>query len=205
MTWFTCRIAATYQHDRSARRAVRVSSAHAASIEYIKAGKLRALAVTTATPRRCCRTSRRWAISCRDTRRARGCGSARRRTRPPRSSKLNREINAGLADRQFKAQFADLGARPLRLARRIWQAHRRRNREVGQGGEVRGAHQAGVIGEPAGTFHKSRSAESQPDRPVRVKTGKAQNEQASASRCAARAVRTKQRLHGVGKGFERHA
>ena len=34
------------------------------------------------------------------------------------------------------------------------------------------------------------------------KRGKAQNEQASASRCAARAVRTKQRLHGVGKGLK---
>ena len=56
------------------------------SIEHIRAGKLRALAVTTATRRRRCRTSRRWASSCRATRQARGSASARPRTRPPKSS-----------------------------------------------------------------------------------------------------------------------
>ena len=42
------------------------------SIEQIRAGKLRALAVTTATRWRRCRTSPPWANSCRGTRRAGG-------------------------------------------------------------------------------------------------------------------------------------
>ena len=46
--------------------------------------------------------------------------------------KLNREINAGLADPKIKARLADLGGTVLAgLARRLRQAHRRRNREVG--------------------------------------------------------------------------
>ena len=49
----------------------------AASIEFVRAGKLRALAVTTATARRRCRTSHLWAIFCRATTRARGWVSAR--------------------------------------------------------------------------------------------------------------------------------
>ena len=58
-----------------------------ASIEYIRAGKLRALggddgdALGTA-----CRTFRPSAISCRATRRADGSASVRPRTRPPKSS-----------------------------------------------------------------------------------------------------------------------
>jgi len=43
-----------------------------ATIEYVRAGKLRALAVTTPRARRRCQTSRLWAISCRATRRAHG-------------------------------------------------------------------------------------------------------------------------------------
>ena len=67
--------------------------------------------------------------------------------------KLNKEINAGLADPKMKARLADLGGTVASgLARRLRQAHRRRNREVGQGGQVRG-HQAGLIRE---TFHKCR-------------------------------------------------
>jgi Tripartite tricarboxylate transporter family receptor len=55
-------------------------------IGQVKAGKLRALAVTTATARRRCRTFRRWASSCRAMKRASGSGSARRRARPLKSS-----------------------------------------------------------------------------------------------------------------------
>ena len=58
--------------------------------------------------------------------------------------KLNKEINAGLADPKIKARLADLGGTcACGLARRLRQAHRRRNREVGQGDQVRG-HQGGV-------------------------------------------------------------
>ena len=51
-----------------------------------------------------------------------------------------------LADPEMKARLADLGrtSRLPMLARRIRQAHRRRNREVGQG-DPGGQHQAGVI------------------------------------------------------------
>ena len=53
--------------------------------------------------------------------------------------KLNKEINAALADPKIKARLADLGGTVLRgLPRRLRQAHRRGNREVGQGGQVRG-------------------------------------------------------------------
>src|SRR5262249_15356957 len=59
--------------------------------------------------------------------------------------KLNKEINAGLADTKVRARLIDLGGTvACRLVRGLRQTHRRRNRKVGQGGEVRG-HQAGVI------------------------------------------------------------
>jgi tripartite-type tricarboxylate transporter receptor subunit TctC len=48
--------------------------------------------------------------------------------------KLNKEINAALADPKLKAQLADLGGTvACGPARRLRQAHCRRNREVGQG------------------------------------------------------------------------
>ena len=64
--------------------------------------------------------------------------------------KLNKEINAALADPKMKARLADLGGTPLpMIARRLRQADRRRNREVGQG-DPGGQHQAGVN---SATFH----------------------------------------------------
>ena len=62
----------------------------------------------------CCRTSRRWAISCRATRRApvRGLG-APKNTPVEIIDKLNQEINAGLADPKIKARLADLGGTVL--------------------------------------------------------------------------------------------
>ena len=124
----------------------------AASIEYIRAGKLRALAVTTATRSDALPDiptvgefvpgyeASAWF----------GIG-APKNTPAEIVDKLNKEINAGLADPKMKARLADLGAHgAFRLARRLRQAHRRRNREVGQGGQVRG-HQAGVIN-PCGGF-----------------------------------------------------
>ena len=68
--------------------------------------------------------------------------------------KLNKEINAGLADPKIKARLADLGGTVLaRLARRFRQAHRRRNREVGQG-DPGGQHQAGVRMAAAALFRR---------------------------------------------------
>jgi tripartite-type tricarboxylate transporter receptor subunit TctC len=94
--------------------------------EHIRAGKLRALAVTTAKrsealpdiPDR-----GRFPARLRDEPLV---ASARRRNTPADIiDKLNREINAGLADPKIKARLADLDGTVLRrLARRFRQAHR---------------------------------------------------------------------------------
>ena len=110
-----------------------------ASIEYIRAGKLRALAVTTATRSEALPDiptvgdfvpgyeASAWY----------GVG-APKNTPAEIVDKLNKEINAGLADPKMKARLADLGGTVLAgLACRFRQAHRRRNREVGQGDQVR--------------------------------------------------------------------
>ena len=124
------------------------------SIEYIRAGKLRALAVTTATRSEALPDvptvgdfvpgyeASAWF----------GVG-APKNTPAEIVDKLNKEINAGLADPKMKARLADLGGTVLAgLARRFRQAHRRGNREVGQGGQVR-RHQAGVIPRSGGLEH----------------------------------------------------
>jgi tripartite-type tricarboxylate transporter receptor subunit TctC len=84
------------------------------SIEYIRAGKLRALAVTTATRSEALPDiptvgefvpgyeASTWF----------GIG-APKNTPPEVIDKLNREINAALADSKMKARFADLGSEPL--------------------------------------------------------------------------------------------
>ena len=56
------------------------------SLEFIRSGKLRALAVTTATRYRCCRTPQPWASLCPAMRRLHGLGSARRKIRLPKLS-----------------------------------------------------------------------------------------------------------------------
>ena len=108
-------------------------------IEYISDGKLRALAVTTATRSEALPDvppvgdfvpgyeASSWF----------GIGAP---TNTPAEivDKLNREINAALADPRMKARISDLGATPfVRFAGRLRQVHRRRNREVGQGHQVR--------------------------------------------------------------------
>ena len=112
------------------------------SIEHIRAGRLRALAVTTATRLEALPDvptvgefvpgyeASAWF----------GIG-APKNTPAEIIDKLNKEINAGLADPKIKARLADLAAQCFRLARRLRQAHCRRNREVGQGDQVR-RHQA---------------------------------------------------------------
>jgi len=56
------------------------------SIEHIRAGKLRPLAVTTATLWRCCQIFRPWGTSCRVTKRAAGKESEPQETHPLKSS-----------------------------------------------------------------------------------------------------------------------
>ena len=86
----------------------------AGSIEYIRAGKLRALAVTTATRSEALPDiptigdfvpgfeASQWV----------GLG-APKNTRSEIIGKLNTEINAGLVDPKLKARFADLGGTVL--------------------------------------------------------------------------------------------
>jgi tripartite-type tricarboxylate transporter receptor subunit TctC len=108
--------------------------------EQIRAGKLRALAVTTARRSQLLPElstvgdfvpgyeASGWF----------GVG-APARTPVEIIDKLNKEINAGLADPKIKARLADLGGAVLvgSPAVRLRETCRRRNREVGQGGEVR--------------------------------------------------------------------
>jgi len=87
-----------------------------ASLEYVRAGKLQALGVTTAT---------RWSslpdvppiadtVPGYDASTWNGVG-APRGTPPEIVEMLNREINAGLADPRIRARMADLGSVPLAL------------------------------------------------------------------------------------------
>ena len=113
------------------------------SIEHIRAGKLRALAVTTATRSEALPDvptvgeflpgyeASGWT----------GIG-APADTPAEIVERLNREINAGLADPKIKARLAELGNdADAEVARRVRQAARRRDREVGQG-DPGGQHQA---------------------------------------------------------------
>ena len=115
------------------------------SIEHIRAGKLRALAVTTATRSEALPDMPTVAEFVPGYEASDWYGIGAPRSTPAEIvDKLNREINAALADP--KMQSAPCRPRrhgACRFARRLRQAHRRRNREVGQGGQVRG-HQAGV-------------------------------------------------------------
>ena len=70
--------------------------------------------MTTATRSERCRTSRPWANSCLATRRAAGIGVGAPKNTPAEIiDKLNKEINAGLADPKIKARLADLGGTVL--------------------------------------------------------------------------------------------
>ena len=60
------------------------------------------------------RRLRKWVNFCRASRREAGTGSSCPKPRPRRlSRKLNKEINAALADPKMKARLADLGSTPL--------------------------------------------------------------------------------------------
>ncbi len=114
------------------------------SIAYIRAGKLRLLAVTTATRSELLPDvptvgefvpgyeASGWY----------GIG-APKNTPTGIVDKLNNEINMALADPKIKARLADLGGDVLALSRRLWKVDRRRNREMGQGDQVH-RHQGGL-------------------------------------------------------------
>ena len=80
------------------------------SIEYIRTGKLRALAVTSATRSAALPDIPTVANLYPATRRAVGIGSARPKTHPPRSSTgSTRKSTRALANPKMKARLADLG------------------------------------------------------------------------------------------------
>ena len=96
-------------------------------IGHIRGGTLRALGVTTAQrspalPRRAGRRAK-W---CRATKRAPGSASARPRARRRAAiARLNREINAALADPAMKAKLADLGGVPMPgTPEQFWEIHK---------------------------------------------------------------------------------
>src|SRR5262245_46505216 len=81
-----------------------------ASIEYIRAGKLRALAVTTATRSEALPDIPTMAEFLPDYEASGWFGIGAPKNTPYEIiDKLNKEINAGLADPKLKAQLADLG------------------------------------------------------------------------------------------------
>jgi tripartite-type tricarboxylate transporter receptor subunit TctC len=120
------------------------------SIGYIKPGKLRPLAVTTATRSQFLPDIPTVGefVPGYEVTGWNGIG-APKNTPAEIIDKLNREINAGLASRfQDHGAFCRFGRSVAADdACRLRQVHRRRSREMGQGGQVRG-HQGGLIGAP---------------------------------------------------------
>ena len=115
------------------------------SVEHIRAGKLHALAVTTATRSEALPQIATVADFVPGYEASFWAGLGAPRNTPAEIiDKLNKETNAGLDDPKIKARLAGLGGTAAcGLACRLRQAHRRRNRQVGQGGQVR-RHQAGL-------------------------------------------------------------
>ena len=91
-----------------------IFSSFPAAIEYIKSEKLRALAVTTATPFEGAPNIPTVGdiVSGYETSQWYGLG-APKNTPPEIVDKLNKEINAALADPMVKARLFDLGGTPL--------------------------------------------------------------------------------------------
>ena len=104
-------------------------------VSYIGDGKLRALAISTATRSETLPDIPAVAefVPGYEASSIFGFG-APRNTPAEIIEKLNKEINAGLADPKIKARLADLGWHGAQwLAGRFRQAHRRGDREVGKG------------------------------------------------------------------------
>jgi tripartite-type tricarboxylate transporter receptor subunit TctC len=106
----------------------------AGSIEYIRTGKLRALAVTTMMRSEALPDVPTVGESVPGYEASAWYGiGAPRNTSAEIVDKLNKEINAAVADAKMKSRFAELGGTALlRFARGLRQAHRRRNRKMGQ-------------------------------------------------------------------------
>ena len=120
------------------------------SIEYIRAGKLPALAVTTAARSEVLPDIPTVGefVPGYEASAFFGLG-APKETPVEIVDKLNREINAALADPRIKARLAEVGGTVLAgIASRIQQAHRRRNRKMGQG-DPGSQHQGGVRPTPS--------------------------------------------------------
>ena len=99
------------------------------SIEYISAGRLRALAVTTVSRAEALQDIPTVGEFVPGYEASAWFGIGAPKATPAEIiEKLNKEVNAALADPRMKARIVDLGGA---LARRLWQAHCRRDRKVG--------------------------------------------------------------------------
>ena len=108
------------------------------SIEHVRAGRLRALAVTTATRSEVLPDIPTVDEFVPDYEASSTFGlGAPRNTPIDIVDRLNKEVNAGLGDPKFKARLADFWRNSSpRLPCRLRKNHGRGNREVGQGGQV---------------------------------------------------------------------
>ena len=110
------------------------------TIEHIRAGKLRALAVTSETRSQALPDIPTVGEFVPGYEASVWNGVVAPKNTPVEIiDKLNSEINAGLADPKMMARFADSAAFQSRCTRRLRQVHRRRHREVGQS-DPRGQH-----------------------------------------------------------------
>jgi hypothetical protein len=126
----------------------------AASIEFVRAGKLRALAVTTATRSPALPNVPPLGDFLPGYDASTWLGIGAPKNTPPRHSRETQQEDQRHSRRSLDAS-ADcelwlLGV--CKFARGLWQVHRRGHSEMGQGGEVRG-HQAGLIRGHSRIFH----------------------------------------------------
>ena len=113
-----------------------------ASIEYIKTGKVRALAVTTPTRSEVLPDIPPLSEFVPGYDGSNWIGVGAPKTTPPEIiDKLNKEVNAALADPQLKLRLANLGSSVAGGSPQITAGGSRRNREMGQG-DPHGQHQA---------------------------------------------------------------
>jgi tripartite-type tricarboxylate transporter receptor subunit TctC len=114
-----------------------IFDAVASSIAYIKTGKLRPLALTSASRLALLPDVPTVAefVPGYEATNWSGVG-APRNTPPEIIDRLNKEINAGLADPKLKARIADLGYAPFASSPADFGKPCQRNREVGQGDQV---------------------------------------------------------------------